>query len=229
MKMVFKDLLDAFTKSKLIKEAYEDCGEMHYEVESMFNASFDCFHGKCSIQDVKKEDIQINKKLVNIRKKIIEYLAVNTSPNLNAALELTAIANEYERIGDYCKDLAELKTMYGINFDDNCQMCSAADKFQKLLAEQFTIVHDAVKNEDEALAEKSDEINEKIKKLRKQVITQINEHPEMNAKEAVICSKIAAYSRRISSHLENISTVVTNPYPEMGFRLGKYTDFEDKK
>jgi len=105
-------------------------------------------------------------RLAHNRKKVLEYLAVNSAPDISAALGLTAIANEYERIGDYCKDLAELRTSYGVECDPNCDMCKSADNFHKLLTEQFDAVHGAVKNEDEALAAKSDRLNEKVKALR---------------------------------------------------------------
>ncbi|MCD4740275.1 hypothetical protein K8R43_03735 [archaeon] len=225
--MVFKGIIDAFTKSKLIKEAYRECNEMHHEVEAMFHSSFDCFQGKCSLEDVKKEDKEVNKKLVSIRLKVMEYLSSNDAPDLNAALEITAIANEYERIGDYCKDIAELRTLYKVQCEGECELCEITGKMQEIISKQFAVVHDAIENEDEKLAKKSDVLNEEVKVIRMEIIDKINKNPRMNAKKAVICSKIAAYSRRISSHLENISSVITNPYPEMGFRLGKYTDFED--
>ncbi len=221
---MFKDIIDAFTKSKLIKEAYEECGEMHHEVEEMFQASFDCFFGKCSLKSVMDEDLKVNRKLVRIRKKILEYLAVNTAPDLNAALELSAIAGEYERIGDYCKNIAELNSIYGVELKKN-ELGKHAKKLREIITEQFKAVHDAVRDEDEELAKKSDELNEIVKKVHRDIIKEVKEHPKMNAVEAAVYSSLATYCRRISSHLENISTVVTNPFPEMGFRLGDYADY----
>lgn len=227
VEIAFKDILDAFSKSTLMKEAYDDCGVMHHEVEEMFKASLNCFNGECSISDVKEQDKEVNKMLVQIRKKILEYLAINSSPDLNASLELTAIANEYERIGDYCKDIAALKELYGFKCEPGCQICQTAEKLEELITQQFKIVHDAVKDEDEELTKKSDEINKEVKKLRKEINKKVRDDPEMDVKTAVVCATLAAYCRRISSHLQNVSSVVTNPFPEMGFRLGKYTDYSD--
>ena len=46
-------------------------------------------------------------------------------------------------------------------------------------------------------------------------------------KKAIVYASLASYMRRISAHLKNIASGVINPYPELGFKKGKYGDYLD--
>ncbi|MCD6414161.1 MAG: PhoU domain-containing protein [Candidatus Diapherotrites archaeon] len=221
--MVFKDIVDAFTKSNMVKQTYEEVGEMHHELERMFKEARNCLVGGGTINKVVEEDVLVNKKQIHIRKQIINYLAMNSAPDVTAALELVEIASEYERIGDYCKNLSQLETIYGINLSNDSPSKKIIE-MTDLIEEEFHLVHDAVKYEDEKLAKKCEKRHKEMKVLHQELIECIKKHPEMKAVKAAVYSSAGTYCRRISAHLKNVSTAVTNPFPEMGFRLGKYTD-----
>ncbi|UCF08237.1 MAG: PhoU domain-containing protein, partial [Thermoplasmata archaeon] len=118
--MPFKRIYDALTKAPLLEDAYSDASEMHKLAKEMFEESTACLIG-CEVEVAKKmslEDKRINKLEKKIRRKVMEYLAVSTAPNLSASLILISIVIDYERLGDLCKNIAQVCIEYPADFGD---------------------------------------------------------------------------------------------------------------
>lgn len=222
--MPFREVWDAITKSKMLIKIWEDAGDMHKESKKMFELSFNCLidNDDKVACDLSKEDVRINKYEVKIRNQILEYLAINTSPNLNASLIISSIVIDYERIGDYCKNIAQLSMLFPTKLKKDGYM-NIITQMKELILESFDMTYHAFQEEDKKTAKKVIKKHEEIKNLHSTLVDKINNSKRLNTKNAIVYASLASYLRRISAHLNNISSGVINPFPELGFKKGRYS------
>lgn len=212
----------------MLVKIWDNAGEMHKESKKMFQLSFNCLVSRndelaCNLS---KEDVRINKYEVRIRNEILEYLALNSSPNLNASLILSSIVIDYERIGDYCKNIAQLTLLFPTKLNDDEYM-STINHMRDSILGAFDYTYQAFQKEDKEKAKEVIKSHEGLKNLHAALVQRINEDKKIDAKKAIVYASLASYLRRISAHLKNISSGVINPFPELGFKKGKYGKYED--
>ena len=108
--MMFKELFDAIFKGSILESAFKAVDRMHTQAHSMYETSVKCLVENLDeiAEDISREDHVINVAVREVRREILEYLAINSAPDISASLLLTGIAVDYERIGDYCKNIAQL-------------------------------------------------------------------------------------------------------------------------
>ena len=226
--MPFREVWDAVTKSKMLVKIWEDAGKMHKESKKMFKLSFNCLV-KCDDKlacDLSEEDVRINKYEVQIRDEILGYLAINRSPNLNASLILSSIVIDYERIGDYCKNIAQLTLLFPTKLNDDEYM-KIINQMKELILGSFDLTYQAFQKDDKNKAKKVIKDHDVLKNLHTTLVQKINEDKKIDVNKAIVYASLASYLRRISAHLKNISSGVINPFPELGFKKGKYGRYID--
>jgi phosphate uptake regulator len=223
----FREVWDAISKSKMLIKIWEDAGKMHKESKKMFQLSFNCLIA-CDDKlacNLSKEDIRINKFEVLIRNEILEYLAINRSPNLNASLILSSVVMDYERIGDICKNIAQLTLLFPAKLNDDEYMKIITHMKESILG-AFDLTYQAFQKDDRNKAKKVIKGHEGLKGLHAALVQKINENKKLDPKKAIVYASLGSYLRRISAHLKNISSGVINPFPELGFKKGKYLDLK---
>jgi phosphate uptake regulator len=216
--MGFRMIYDALTKSKLLQKTYRDMGEMNRECKKVFERSFDCLvqNKDKEALELSNEDKKINKHEVDIRNSIMGYLAVNTAPDLNAALTLTSVVIDLERIGDYCKIIAQLGLLYPAKLEDNEYM-DIINNMRNTIAEQFDLAYTAFEESDVEKAKNVIDSYFGIKTLHNALVQRLNKEKEIEINKAITYASLGIYLRRISAHLKNICTSVVRPFPEIGF------------
>ncbi|PKK86606.1 MAG: hypothetical protein CVT48_00375 [Thermoplasmata archaeon HGW-Thermoplasmata-1] len=227
--MVYRAIWDAFTKSKILEHVYADVSEMSKKTQKMFGDAFDCvLDNKPVMQELIYDDTRLNKYEISVRVKIMNYLALNRAPDINAALMLLETVVHYERIGDYCKNIAQISCLYPADVKDG----EYKDKVKEMMGAvggMFPLVHDALKHEDVKKAEKAAGMHNKtIKKMHAELIALLNKQEGLTPNQAIVYAALGMNLRRISAHLYNTASGVINPFPEMGFERGKYTDKSDE-
>ncbi len=216
--MGFRMIYDAITKSKLLSEIFEDVEAMNCECKKIFKKSFECLVENKDEEalELSKEDKRINKYEVKIRTDIMGYLAVNAAPDLNLALALTGVVLDYERIGDYCKIIAQLGLLYPAKLEDSEYM-EIINNMRETVLKQFDLTHEAFKENDAAKANTVIGSYKGVKSLHDALVHRLNKDKEIEINKAIIYATLPIYLRRISAHLKNISTSVVAPFPELGF------------
>jgi phosphate uptake regulator len=194
----------------------------------MFQLSFNCLINcddklACNLSE---EDVRINKYEVQIRNEILEYLAINRSPNLNASLIISSIVIDYERIGDYCKNIAQLTLLFPAKLNDDEYM-KIINHMKVSILGAFDLTYQAFQKDDKNKAKKVIKGHEGLKNLHSALVQKINENKKLDANKAIVYASLASYLRRISAHLKNISSGVINPFPELGFKKGRYGKYFD--
>lgn len=216
--MGFRMIYDAITKSKLLQKTYRDIGEMNRECKSIFEKSFECLvqNKDKEALELSNEDKKINRYEVDIRNSILGYLAVNTAPDLNAALTLASVVIDHERIGDYCKIIAQLGLLYPAKLEDNEYM-HIINSMKNTIVEQFDLAHTAFEESDVEKAKKVIGSYSGIKTLHDALVHKLNKEKDIEINKAITYASLGIYLRRISAHLKNICTSVVKPFPEIGF------------
>lgn len=216
--MTLKRIYDALKKSKLLKDIYDKTRDMNLETKNIFETAIDClFYNKQELaKDIGDEDKKINKYEINIREDILTYLAINTAPDLGTSLILTSVVISYERIGDYCKSIANLGLLYPCELDKDeyrditFHMCDT-------IKQQFDLTAKALAASDAESAKTVIETYNGIKTLHDAITEKLNKDKNIDINKAITYASLSIYLRRISAHLKNISTTVLAPFPEIGF------------
>lgn len=216
--MEFKKIFDAIFKSKILLGIYEEVEKMHLESEKMFEESFESLI-KNDDQLAKKlirEDLEINKLEIKIRKEILGYLAVNTAPDLNSALILVTTVSNYERIGDYAKGIARLALAYPSPFKEN-GYTKRIFEIKNLILKEFGMVISAFKNQDLKKAREAIEIYKRIREIEDSLVADLNQEKNLKISTAITYALLSTYLRRIGAHLKNVATGIIEPFPLIDF------------
>jgi phosphate uptake regulator len=136
---------------------------------------------------------------------------------------LASVVIDYERIGDYCKNIAQLTLLYPTDLNDGGYM-DLINHMKESIDKAFDLTYDAFQKDDLEKARKVIEGHEGLKSLHAALVQRINEDNKLDSNKAIVYASLGSYLRRISAHLKNICSGVINPFPEIGFKKGKYTD-----
>lgn len=173
--------------------------------------------------DVRKADKQINKYQREVRRNVLTHLSISSSTDLTAALILTSIIIDVERLGDYTKNIVELAQAHPRRLE--------AGKYEselRVLEERVRTGYDevgqALETSDEKLARRfmhshqdfAVAVDGMIKSL-------IGEDDKLAKGSAVTLALYLRYLKRSESHLSNVISSIANPFPRIGFRMKKLT------
>jgi len=123
--MLFKELFDAIFRGSILESAFEAVDRMHEQARAMYDLSLTCLiENKDEIaKEISSEDHVINVAVREVRREILNYLAINSAPDISSSLELTGIVIDYERIGDFCKNIAHKIAVHDIHSFLYKQIC----------------------------------------------------------------------------------------------------------
>ena len=223
MTMAFKMIYDALMRGSALEDAFKEMDKMNEQSKSMFRDSFNCLlEDKCNIAErICGEDKLINRLEVEVRTKVLTYLAFNTSPDLAGALYLNAIVIDYERIGDYCKNIAQLKLLYPTILDDDQYRKDVIAMFGRII-KMFDLTREAVQDDD---AEKAKTVmgmhEEGTKRKHADLARKLTEDKDIDPNKAIVYALLANNLRRISAHLRNVASGVVQPVSQIGFNPDK--------
>jgi phosphate uptake regulator len=221
--MLFKELFDAIFRGSILESAFEAVDRMHKQARAMYDLSLTCLiENKDEIaKEISSEDHVINVAVREVRREILNYLAITSAPDISASLMLTGIVIDYERIGDYCKNIAQLGLMYPAKLEPS----SYFDMFTKMhenIAEMFDLTIDAVIGSDVEKANTVLKMHVTTKKVHAGIVSKLN-NELIDARTAIVYALVTEYLRRISAHLQNIASTVVQPFDMVGFNKEKVT------
>jgi len=230
--MFFKELFSIFNTDSLMDVAYKRSFEMLILSGNMFKESKSSLREKDTNQlalDIYKQDMEINNFEREVRRDLINHMAVAGTEEFNSALVLATIVIDIERLGDYSKNLVDLakshpsKLLGGV-FEEDLQKVEAA------VLDGFDRVPNQFKNSDVEDAKAFlKEYNWVSKICDQHVNDYINEvDKDLSSGDAVALAMYYRYLKRIHSHLSNVATSIVNPFDQIGFRHSivkkKHTD-----
>lgn len=227
--MSFKSFYNLLTKGSLLEEAFEESEHIHDLAKEMFSQALKALikNDRELSGEVVKTDKLVNAEFIKIRRKLFEYLSISAAPNVSACLILSNVAIDYERIGDYCKNIGQLGEWYPVEFKPGKYLdliLEIGDCIQKM----FDDTKQALIHEDEERAKGVIGLHGKIKGIHNVIVEALNNDMEISVREAIVIATVGGYLRRVSAHLGNICTGVLRPFPRMGFLKKTGRELESK-
>ncbi len=219
---MFKSIFQAWSEQAFTQKVVEDFISMLERSEKMMSYAFDVLlqekKGKKFNKKIYGKDQKINLTEREIRKQILLHVKSNPSCNLAACLGLISIVKDAERLGDYVKNLFELKDLDKNNIDKKATFRKLYDLKGEELLTLFGTVRKAFRNSDKKLAEEAINTGRDIAKSYDDLIETVADSNEYTVPEAGATTLGARYLKRIALHLTNIVSSVTNPFDELDYR-----------
>lgn len=216
--MKFTSLFRALSGSTLLEKAYSETERVHRATLQMFLNSVDSITGgsmSCEVSVIQK-DKEINREIVDIRRELFNYVSISSNPNIAAVLSLTSIVIDYERIGDYSKNIAQLPTVVKGRLT-NEYYSERILRMNRMLKQIFDLTGRAFIKENEEEAKEAVRIHEKVKKLHLDLLQKMDVDENLSRQEAIFYALLSNFFRRINAHLSNICTAIYQPFPKIGF------------
>ena len=219
---MFKKLLEILKKEDLLHQAVNDAIQMLKLAKQVYEKAIAPLVSgeKINPEEIYSMDQQINNYEIEIRRKIMEHLSVSPQQDTTAALVLTTIAVDIERLGDYSKNFVELWQLYGAPLKKN-----------ELVERLFKVHEKILQMYDDTLAAFSEGDTERGKKVMEthiqnsrdceDIIATLIKTPGtqgMTPNEEVLVALTARYLKRTSAHLKNIASSVVNPFDRIGYK-----------
>jgi phosphate uptake regulator len=167
-------------------------------------------------RSIRERDLLVNKAERSIRKKIIRHLAINPGFDTNQSLILMSVVKDAERLGDYAKNLVEVRE-YHTTYKDKNDLVPKFKNIQANIQWMFQKVGHAFQEADEQEAHdiisKMAQVTEDCDKL----IEEILDTEGLSVRQAVSYALLARYYKRFGAHLGNIATSLVMPTHKLDY------------
>ncbi len=214
---MFREFFQLWKKAGLLNEALKETEEMLLVAKNMFSFSLRVLMDKeKEKEDIYKIDRELNKLQRNVRRKILEHLSINPQQDVTSCLVLITIVIDIERIGDYSKNLIELSHKYPQRLKG--KYIERIREIEKDIEGLFDGTIDAFKNADIDLAKQIMERHARIAVHCEKVVENLIEDTQVSSRMGIICALLARYLKRVSAHLKNIASGVSNPFHRLGYK-----------
>ena len=217
--MPFLKLLNIWKSNKALEGIYSETGEMNKECKRIFLlATESLINGEViPLAEMADEDRKINKYEVDIREKLLRYLAFTSAPNLSSTMILLNTVVSYERIGDYSKAVAGLGVNFPIDFKEESEYFRIITFIKDTIVKQFDLTYKGFMNSDPEKAKQVIESYQGIKSLHEALVARLGRDDKIDNNSAIVYASLGIYMRRTGAHLKNICTSVLYPSAEFGF------------
>ena len=214
---MFREFFQLWKKAGLLNEALKETEKMLLVAKSMFSFSLRVLMDKeKEKEDIYKIDRELNKLQRNVRRKILEHLSINPQQDVTSCLVLITIVIDIERIGDYSKNLIELSHKYPQRLKG--KYIERIREIEKDIEGLFDGTINAFKNADIDLAKQIMERHARIAVHCEKVVEDLVEDTQVSSRMGIICALLARYLKRVSAHLKNIASGVSNPFHRLGYK-----------
>ena len=215
---MFKKLFSWWHEDILLKEALRESSDALEKARKMFSFAMEILLEHTGEgQKIYEMDREVNRLQVDVRKKVLEHLAVNPAQDVMASLVLTSIIIDLERIGDFAKNIVELDRMCVRKLGD-----SKYNKEAKLISKDLD---DLLGRTKEAFSQGNPEDAEQLMAMFTQIGHRCDSMLEVlvgdesvRVREAVVYGLLFRYLKRVACHARNICSSVVNPFHRLGYK-----------
>jgi phosphate uptake regulator len=219
---MLREILNLFSRESLLDQAYSDVITMLNEDEEMFAEAIRSLRRLDTAElrfDFREKDRKINKFEREVRKKVLTHLSVQQGFDVSAALIITSIVIDVERIGDYCKNFADLAKMHPkrLNFGSNE---NGVVDVEQAIEKRFINTIRSLENFDTKLAKTVLDGHTEITKfcdiMAAKLVT--GKVEDLSPGDYAAAALYLRYLKRIAAHLSNIASSVVNPFHRIGYK-----------
>ncbi len=216
---MFKNLLSFWKGKDFLTQALGEFGNMLNDAEDMFKAVCNRLLNNEEEPGLEEKIYEVDERVnlleKDIRKKIVEHLALQPSVDVPACLLLMSVVKDAERLGDYSKNLYQITKILDKPIDKS-RFCHLFENMDEEILTLFATTKEAFIKSDEVKATLSWNYEGKIVKKCDKIIEKLSQS-SLSVNEAVCFTLIARYFKRIAAHLANIATSVILPISDLDY------------
>ena len=222
---MLKGLSAIWGADDLLKQAWDESFEMLDIDQEMFLAAIRTLRETDHTEidpEIRRKDKIINRYEQAVRRKVMTHCTLQGPNELPSGMALVSIVIDIERIGDFCKNIADLAGMFphrlgGGKFEEELQ------RIEEAVKHSFVQTKACLESSDEEAAVKLLEDTRWVNRLCEAgVAGLINEEDEnLHLGQAVALTLYLRWLKRIHAHLRNVTSSVVNPFDRIGFKVKK--------
>jgi phosphate uptake regulator len=217
---MLRELLAIFRSDEPLRQMGENFAEMLKLTYQMTVKAGDLYFA-ASVKPgeqskVYKMDVGVNKLERTIRKQVIAHLSLHgTSGSLPYCLLLMSLVKDVERIGDYAKNLAEVKEYHPDTLPDDdalAQLREIRAAVETSFAETADVFATSDRERALAMIREGRELTHRCDALVEQVA-----RSDCNARTAVALALGARFYKRTAAHVLNVLSSVVMPLHKLDY------------
>ena len=202
----------------LLDKALEGIEKMFIEVEDMFSFALSVlFNHQDETMDIYERDQVINRWQIDIKRELIEHLALSPEKDTIASLVFTTLVTDIERIGDYIKNIIELAHLYPEEIEEDEKVRQLKEEGKEIL-NLFSFTKEAFKKDDAIKAKEVMAAHAQIAKRCDKFIEELVLEENISSRKAIFCALVSRYFKRVSAHLKNVASSIVNPFHRIGYK-----------
>lgn len=225
---MLKEILAALRTRKIMTQVEDELREMIELGRTLFEASsLALLEGREVAFDLYARDQKINAMVVDVRKKIVEHLAVAGSRNVVGELVFITLINDIERIGDYSKNVLDLARSRGQDMAPN-RYKEQLVALQPMIEANFDKASKALFDNDQELAHAVIDAHHQISETCEGIVKELLSDANIDPRDGIALALASRFFKRISSHLKTIASSAVNPFSLIGYKKAPGSeDFAD--
>ncbi|MBN3038093.1 MAG: hypothetical protein JW869_01590 [Candidatus Omnitrophica bacterium] len=216
---MFKNILNFWKGKDFLTKVVGEFGNMLNDTEQMFKKVCRRIldnEDQPGLEDrIYEIDKMVNNLERDIRKRIVEHLAVQPAVDVPACLMLMSVVKDAERVGDYAKNIYQVTKLLDKPIDKS-RFSGLFDNMDGDILSLFKTTKEAFINSDEEKARLAWRYERSIVKKCDDTIRLLAKS-DLSVNEAVCFTLIARYYKRTTAHLSNIATSVILPITDLDY------------
>jgi Na+/phosphate symporter len=220
--MRFREIYEIWRRDNSLNLALKESYEMLEKTHRMFQESVNLLRDVATSRmtlNIYEEDQSINVYQVQVRRRVLRYLAIAGTVDLVPGLVLTSIVIDIERIGDYTKNITELATAYPGKLDCG-RFEPRVQHIEQIVEKLFGEIRRILESSDREAARRLIDECRQIRKDADQLIAELIQRDDesMGGAQTAAVALYVRYLKRVGAHLLNILSSVVNPFERIGYR-----------
>ncbi len=215
---MFKEIINLWREDMFLKEVIKDFENMLKEAKSIFEKASTTFWSKTPPQEthvqIYAQDKKINEEEQKIRRRLIEHLTINPRKDFPACLVFMSVIKDAERIGDYGKNIFELK--YILKSTEKDQFTSIFKELETEISKNLSQISETFLEADTTKAIGIMQVHGRIGKECEALIRSLIE-TKLPSDKLVCYTLLLRYYKRVSAHTANIASAIVNPIEKIDF------------
>lgn len=214
---MLRQILQAYRTHSVMAAVEAEIRDMFRLAQKLYGASSQALLEQKQVEfDLYARDREINMKVVEVRKKIVEHLAVSRTRNIGGTLVFLKVINDLERVGDYSKNILDLAKMLSQPLSESRYLIRFKEVFNQVdtffSKAQSALFDGPVEDATEVI-----EAHQCINQTCEQVLEELMNDAQIGAPEGIALALTARYFKRVSSHLKNVASTGVNPFSHIGY------------
>lgn len=220
--MRFREIYEIWRRDNSLNLALKESYEMLEKTHRMFQESVKLLRDVATSQmtlNIYEEDQSINAYQIQVRRRVLRYLAIAGTVDLVPGLVLTSIVIDIERIGDYTKNITELATAYPGKLDCG-RFEQRVQHIEQIVEKLFGEIRRILESSDRQAARRLIDECSQARKDVDEIIAELikSDDESMGGAQTAAVALYVRYLKRVAAHLLNILSSVANPFERIGYR-----------